>query len=368
MKRFLGFVKKEFYHILRDTRTMLILFVLPITLVIIFGYALNNDLKNVPIAILDQSKDAASIQLTNKLLSSGYFVLENNLTTEKDIKKVFEEGKVRMVIVFPSNFSNNLAHQKLTTIQLISDATDINTATSISGYALNIIADFNYLNYSPSGEVTKLSIRPRMIFNQRLSSVYLYIPGTIALVMMIISAMLTSVTLAREKETGTMELLSISPIRPLMMVVGKVIPYLFLSVINCFIIVLMGIFIFGLPFKGSILLFVIECVLFIVTSLSLGILISTMVDTQQEAMYSSLISLMMPTMLLSGFIFPIESMPVVLQYISKIIPATHFITIIKSILIKGSGLSIIWKETGVLIIMTLVLLGISIRKIQKQYQ
>ena len=367
-KQFLGFVKKEFYHILRDTRTVLILFLLPVVLVILFGYALNTDLKDVPIAILDQSKDKASIGLTNKILSSGYFKLEENLSNTKEIPKAFQKGKIKMVIVFPSKFSNDLVHQKSTTVQIISDATDINTATSISSFASSIINDYTYLNYSPTSQIKGINISSRMIFNPELLSVYLFIPGVIALILLIISVMLTSVTLAREKETGTMELLSILPIKPLMIVVGKVIPYLLLSVINCFVVVLMGIFIFKLPMNGSILLLALECTLYIITSLSIGILISTMVETQQAAMFMSLVSLMMPTMLLSGFIFPIESMPAVLQYISKIIPATHFIKIIKTIMIKGEGLHIIWKETLILLGMTLMLITISVRKIQKQYQ
>lgn len=365
MKRFLGFVKKEFHHILRDKRTLLILFGLPIVLVIIFGYALDNDLKNIPIAVLDQSKDDASIRLTNKLISSGYFKLNNNLNSEKEIGETFKKGTVKMVIVLPSGFSDKIYHGKSADIQLIADATDVNTATSITSYASSIVKDFNREIGQPGNQL-EIVISSRMIFNQELVSVYLFIPGVIALILLIISAMLTSVTLAREKETGTMELLSISPIKPMLIVVGKVIPYLIFSIINCFIIILMGIFIFGLPLNGSIVLLIAECILYIITALSLGILISTKAETQQTAMFISLVALMMPSMLLSGFIFPIESLPLVLQYISKIIPTTHFIEIIKTIMIKGGGLEVIWMQTLILILMTTVFLGISIKSIAKQ--
>ncbi len=368
MKKFNGFVRKEFYHILRDKRTLLILFGLPIMLVIIFGYALNNDLKNVPIAILDQSKDSNSIKLTNKLLSSGYFVLVANLKSEKDIENAFKEGKIKMILTFPPNFSNELFHNKKANVQLIADATEINTATSITGYASAIINDYNVQTFGENTSPIGLNISNRMIFNQRLLSVYVFIPGVIGLVILIISALLTSITLTREKETGTMELLSISPLNPFTIIIGKVVPYLLLTILNCFIIILMGIYIFHLPMNGSVILLALECVLYITTCLSVGILISTNVDTQQAAMFTSLVSLMMPSMLLSGFIFPLESLPIALQYMSQIIPTTHFINAIKLIMIKGSGLEIVWKQTLISLAMIVVFLGISIIKIKKKYQ
>lgn len=367
MKKFIGFVKKEFYHILRDGRTLLILFGLPVSLVVIFGFVLDNDLKNIPVAVLDHSKDDLSIRLTNTLVASGYFQIETNLTYERELEPAFQQGKIKMAVVIPPNFSNSLLHERNAQVQLIADATDPNTATTVSAYAQQIINAFQREYLEQGNPPYQIYADAQMIFNPRLVSVYMFVPGVIAIIMLIISAMLTSITLAREKETGTMELLSISPLGPLQIILGKVVPYIFLSIINCVIILLLGVFLFGMPMNGSIWILSIVCFLYILTALSLGVLISTIVATQQAAMFASMITMMMPSMLLSGFIFPIESMAVPLQYISQIMPATHFIDIIKSIMIKGAGWGAILQPTLVLLLMTVLLLGLSIRKFQKQY-
>ena len=363
MKKFYAFVQKEFYHIFRDTRTMMILFALPIALVVIFGYALNNDFKNIPIGILNQSKGQTAEKLIHRIIGSGYFVVEQTLEKPQDIPKAFKSGNVKLVIFFPTNFQQDLYHAKKAQVQLIADASDINTAINTTSYLSGIIGDFNTENGRENS--AGIQVSTRMIFNQRLLSVYLFIPGVIALILLIISALLTSVTLAREKETGTLELLSISPISPYMIIIGKVIPYLILSLLNSFLIILLGIFVFGLPMVGSVALLILACFVYTVASLSLGILISTRVETQQAAMFASLVSLMMPTMLLSGFIFPIESSPLPLQLISNIIPATHFIILIKSIMIKGAGITLIWKPFSILIAMTAVFILVSIQSLKR---
>lgn len=363
MKKFYAFVQKEFYHIFRDTRTMMILFALPIALVIIFGYALNNDFKNIPIGVLNQSKDQTSQKLIHRVIGSGYFVVEKTIDKPQEISKAFKSGKIKLFLFIPSYFQQDLYHLKKAQVQLIADASDINTAINSTSYLNGIIEDFNTENGRENNLGIQLSTR--MIFNQRLLSVYLFIPGVIALILLIISALLTSVTLAREKETGTLELLSISPISPYMIIIGKVIPYLILSLLNSFLIILLGIFVFGLPMEGSVTLLILACLVYTVASLSLGILISTQVETQQAAMFASLVSLMMPTMLLSGFIFPIESLPLPLQLISNIIPATHFIILIKSIMIKGAGLTLIWKPFLILSAMTAVYISLSIQSLKR---
>jgi ABC-2 type transport system permease protein len=254
-------------------------------------------------------------------------------------------------------------------VQLIADATDINTATALTGYASSIILDYQAsLNGPQAALPLQIETRSRMIFNPHLRSVYIFIPGVISVVLMIISAMLTSMTLTREKENGTMEFLAISPLQPMQIVIGKVLPYLFLSLINCLIIVMMGYFIFDMPMNGSVALLMFESLLYVFTALSLGILISTIAETQQTAMFASLMSLMMPSMLLSGFIFPVESMVWPLQMISKLIPASYFILIIKGIMIKGVGLEVLWQPTLVLLGMTTFFMFMSIRNLKKQYR
>jgi ABC-2 type transport system permease protein len=363
--QFGNFVQKEIRHILRDKRTVMIVFALPVILVFLFGTVLNNDFKNIPVAIVDMAHDTKSEELIHALLGSGYFICEERPFSIAESEQIFRSGKVRMIIVIPQDFANALLHGEKTAIQLIADATDINTATTITNFASGIIQSWQS-SLINTGLQQPISISTRMIFNERLLAVYLFIPGVITLVMTIVSAMLTSVTLAREKENGTMELLSVSPVPPLTIVAGKVLPYLFISFTNSAIILLIGYFVFGLPMNGSIPLLAGECALFTITALSLGIFISTRVDTQQAAMFASIIMLMMPTMLLSGFIFPRESMPLPLQIISNIIPATHFIAIIKSIMIKGAGIYYIWKETLILGITSVFFLSVSIILINRE--
>lgn len=369
MKQFAGFIRKEIYHILRDRKTLLILFGMPVLQVILFGFALNNELKNASIVVLDNSLDKNSIEISNKMASSGYFKIIGHVRSYPEIEEAFKRGDIKMAVVFPPDFAHALQHDHKAQVQLIADATDINTATALTGYASSIIYDYQAgMNGAQAAVPLAIETRSRMIFNPHLRSVYIFIPGVISVVLMIISAMLTSMTLTREKENGTMEFLAISPLQPMQIVIGKVLPYLFLSLINCLIIVLLGYFIFDMPMNGSVLLLMVESLLYVFTALSLGILISTIAETQQTAMFASLMSLMMPSMLLSGFIFPVESMVWPLQWISKIIPASYFILIIKGIMIKGVGLEVLWKPTLVLLGMTTFFMFMSIRNLKKQYR
>jgi ABC-2 type transport system permease protein len=367
MKKFTGFIKKEFYHILRDGRTLLILFGLPISLVVIFGFVLDNDLKNIPIAVLDNSHDELSHRLADKLVASGYFQVDQQLMSYKEIEPAFQRGKIKMPVIIPPRFSDALYHERMAQVQLVADATDPNTATTTSAYAQQIINAFQREYLGQNQPPYHIEGKAQMIFNPRLVSVYMFVPGVISVIMLIISAMLTSITLAREKEFGTMELLSISPLRPWQIVLGKVVPYILISIINCVIILLLGVFMFGMPMNGSLFVLSMVCFLYIVTALSLGVLISTIVETQQAAMFASMITMMMPSLLLSGFIFPVESMPALLQYISQVIPATHFIDIIRAVMIKGAGWSVILKPVIILFAETLFFLALSIRNFTKQY-
>lgn len=364
MKQFLAFVRKEFLHILRDKRTLLILFGMPVAQVILFGYVLSNDIKNVPVAILDHSKDAGSIQLINRFSSSGYFQVRYNLDNEQEIHAAFRKGDIRMAFIIPENFSDGLYHKGKSQVQIVADATDINTASTLTSYAQSVIRSYEQEINPAARPEMQIVPQVRMVFNPEMKSVYMFIPGVIAIVMILISAMLTSITIAREKETGTMEILMISPLRPLQIIIGKVIPYLSLSIINCGMILLMGFFIFNMPMNGSYFLLAGECTLYILLALSLGILISSVANTQQTAMFASLLGLMMPTMLLSGFVFPVESMPVVLRGISYAMPAKYFIVVLKGVMIKGEGLQMLWQPTLIMGGITVLFIFISLRRIK----
>jgi len=362
MKRFIGFIKKEFYHIIRDRRSLFILFGMPIAQIMLFGFAITNEINNVDIAILDHSKDATTKEIINKISASKYFSIKQILDKEEDIASVFKKGHVKAVLNFEQNFSENLIKENKAAIQIVTDATNPNTANTISNYINAIVIQYQKELNKSSISNYQINTRTRLVYNPELKSVYMFVPGVMTMILMLVSAMMTSISITREKELGTMEILLVSPLKPFQVIIGKVFPYIFLSIINAIIIILLSIFIFKMPIQGSLFLLALESVLFIITSLALGILISTISTTQQTAMMISLMGLMLPVILLSGFIFPISSMPLPMQVISNIVPAKWFIIIIKGIMLKGVGLQYIWKETLILIGMTVFFIGLSIKK------
>lgn len=362
MKRFIGFIKKEFYHIFRDKRSLFILFGMPIVQVMLFGFAITNEINNVDIAILDHSKDASTQEIIAKISSSKYFSVIEFLDNEASIETAFKKGKIKAVLNFEKDFSKKLVAENLATVQILTDATDPNTANTISNYTSSILQKYQQDINKDVKILYQIVPRTRMVYNPELKSVFMFVPGVMTIILMLVSAMMTSISITREKELGTMEILLVSPLKPLQVIVGKVVPYIFLSVINAVVIILLSIFVFRMPVQGSLLLLGAESILFIVNALSLGILISTISTTQQTAMMVSLMGLMLPVILLSGFIFPISSMPWPLQYLSNIIPAKWFIIILKGIMLKGVGLTYIWKETLILIGMTLFFIALSVKK------
>lgn len=362
LNQFLSFVKKEFYHVFRDQKTLLMLFGLPIVLIILFGFALTNEIKNSRIVIVDNAKDAASQQIITKIAASRYFEIERSPLSYEEIEKAFKLGAVKMAVVFPANFDQDLRHLNEAQIQLITDASDPNTATSLTNYLTTIIADYqqqlNLTNPYPYRIVPEM----RMLYNPELKGAPNFVPGVMALVLMLVCVMMTSISIVREKELGTMEILLVSPFKPILVIFSKAVPYLFLSLINLTVILLLSVFVLGLPVNGSIVLLFTVSTLFIITALSIGLLISTATASQQAAMLLSMMGMLLPTMLFSGFMFPIENMPVALQVFSNIVPAKWYYIIVKSIMIKGLGFSAIWKETLILSGMTAFLLLVSLKK------
>jgi ABC-2 type transport system permease protein len=335
---------------------------MPIAQIMLFGFAITNEINNVDIAVLDHSKDATTQEIINKISASKYFSLKEIIEREVDIESVFKKGKVKAVLVFEKDFSKKLIKENNATVQIITDATDPNTANTISNFTSSILKKYQQELNKDVQIAYQIVPQTRMNYNPELKSVFMFVPGVMTIILMLVSAMMTSISITREKELGTMEILLVSPLKPFQVIVGKVIPYIFLSVINAIVIILLSIFIFKMPVQGSLFLLGAESILFIVNALSLGILISTISKTQQTAMMVSLMGLMLPVILLSGFIFPITSMPLPLQAISNIIPAKWFIIILKGIMLKGVGLAYLWKETLVLLAMTLFFIGLSIKK------
>ena len=363
MKRFMGFIKKEFLHIFRDWRTMIVLFGMPIAQLVLFGYVITNEIKDAPVAILDPSHDTYSIDITKRLLSSEYFIFEKNLKNRDDIEKAFKEGKIKIAVVFPNEFTKTGEKERTASIQIITDASEPNTANILASYAESIALKYG-MSLQKSG--IGINIQPVMVYNPALKGVYLFVPGLIAMLLMLISALLTSITITREKELGNMEILLVSPLKPAQIILGKVLPYLFLSFTSAILILISGNLVFEVPINGSITLLLGETMLFILMALSLGILISTVTSSQQVAMMISMVALMLPTILLSGFVFPIENMPEILQWFCHLMPPKYFITIVRGIMLKGNGLDVLWDESLVLIGMTLFFIILSMKKFKQR--
>jgi ABC-2 type transport system permease protein len=361
-KTFIGFVKKEFYHIFRDKKTLLILFGIPAVQILLFGFAITNEIKDVNIAILDYSKDYTSNLIIKKLTSTKYFNLKFNLTNENQIEQSFKTGKIKEVLVFEKDFGDKLIKSKQATIQLITDGTDANAALTIINYTTQIINQFNRTLNENTDIPLKIIPEVKMRYNPELKGVFLSVPGLIAVILMLISALMTSISITREKETGSMELLLVSPIKPVLIIIAKVIPYAIIGFLITILILVLGTTIFSVPIKGNIPLLLLENIFYIILSLSLGILISTIAQSQLIALMISLLGLMMPTVILSGFIYPIENMPIWIQPFTYIIPARWFIVIIKNIMLKGSDFTTLWKETLIIIAMIFVFITISVKK------
>ncbi len=363
MKRFIVFVKKEMLHIFRDPRTIMILIAMPLVQILIFGYVISSEIKNASIAILDKSKDEMTQKAIDKLLSSGYFRLDKYLINEHELISAFNKDRVKMVVVFEPEFAKRFDKEKVANVQLITDASDANTAQILSNYATGILKNFQMeLNerYIKSGIFVQTDVR--MFYNQNLDGVYMSVPGIMTMILMIVSAMMTSISITREKELGSMEVLLLSPLKPIHIILGKVSPYVILAAINALTILAMGYWVFHVPVRGSLILLLFEATLFTILALSLGIFISTIAETQIVAMFVSMFALMLPTILLSGFIFPIENMPLPLQIITNFNPPKWFIIIIKKIMLKGLGFAYVWKETLILLGFIVLFVVLSIKK------
>lgn len=362
MKQFIAFVKKEFYHIIRDKRTLFILLGMPVVQIVIFGFALTNEVKNSRIVVMDNAKDAASAQLITELNSSRYFEVEKNVYAYKDIEAAFRSGRIRLAVVIPPHFDADMKHVNKAQVQLVADASDPNVATTLTTYATAIIQD--YVKRYNQGKQLPYTIQTevRMLYNPQGKGAYSFVPGVMAMVLMLVCTMMTAITIVREKEMGTMEVMLVSPMRPLRIILAKAVPYLLLSVVNIASILLLSAFVLEVPVNGSLALLGFESILFTLTCLALGLLISAVTDSQQTAMFISLTGMFLPTIMLSGFMFPIENMPVPMQVISNAVPAKWFYRIVQDVMIKGLGIGAVWKETLILAGMMLFLVTMAIKK------
>ena len=351
-----AFVWKELHHILRDRHTLAILLLMPLVQVLLFGFALRTDVRDLRVAVGDPTPDALSLRLRGRLEATPRFRVVSIAATPRSLDGLFARRAVDAAIVLPTSFAEGLARGERTEVLLLTDASDPNSGTTMQSYVRAALAEFESELTAPDRAAVYIRIASRMRFNPTLESANLFVPGLIALVLTLVSALMTAISLSREKEQGTLEVLLVSPLRPWQIIVGKVLPYLGLGfAITCLVLVAARL-VFDVPLRGSAVLLLAESVLFTIVSLSLGVLIAARTTSQRAAMLGALVGTLMPTALLSGMIFPIASMPGWLQPVTNVVPARWFIVIARGIMLKGAGLAYLWQETLVLAGMALLLL------------
>jgi ABC-2 type transport system permease protein len=356
----LALLRKELYHIGRDRRTLAVIVLMPIVQVVLFGYAISTDVHNVRLAIVDPAPDQDTLAIRHRFAAAGStFRVVAVVPRAAGLDPLFRRGAAQAAVIFEPGFSRRLGQGTPANLLFVIDATEPNTGSAIQGYLLAIVAAFE----RDRGAVAPVRIVPavQMRFNPTRESKHLFVPGLMAFVLTIISALMTAISLTREKETGTIEALLVSPLRPWQIVVGKVVPYLGVGFLSLIAVVAEARLVFGVPVRGSVWLLLAEGLLFILVSLSIGILISARTSSQRVAMMGALVGTMLPTLLLSGFMFPVESMPVGLQVASQVVPARWFVEVVRGIMLKGVGLEFLWQETLVLGGMAAVLLAASAR-------
>ena len=344
-------------------------------MMILFGFALSNEVKNSNVVVWDPTPDAATIALTNRIGESSYFTLAGTVRSDAAIDEAFRRGDARIALIFPPDFDHELRHLGHAQIRLVADASDPNTASTVTNYATAIITQFqsemmqSAIGTGASSAVTSSSgiqVQTRMLYNPQLKSSYMFVPGVMTLILMLLGAMMTSVSIVREKERGTMEVLLVSPMNPLILIVGKAVPYLVLCLADVLIILALSYGVLDMPRGANIPLLIAESLLFIVTTLALGLVISNAVQRQQTAMFISLVGLLMPALVFSGFMFPIENMPIALQVISHAVPTRWYYVIASNLMIKHLGFSAIIKPTLILAGMTLALIAIAWRTFKQR--
>ncbi len=367
MKQFFAFVRKEFYHIFRDRRTMLILLGMPVVQIILFGFAISTEVKNVRVVVLDPSNDVMTRRIVDRIGASEYFRMERMIHSPEELETIFREGDADLAIVFSTRFADGI-YTGDSQIQLVADATDPNMATTRTNYAAGIIASVQQELMPPGVSVATIVPDVKLLYNPQMKSTYNFVPGVMGLILMLICAMMTSISIVREKEAGTMEILLVSPVKPLFVILSKAVPYFVLSFINLVTILLLSVYVLHVPVAGSLFWLITVSLLFIFVSLALGLLISSVTRTQVAAMLASGLILMMPTMILSGMIFPIESMPLVLQIISDILPARWYIQAVRKLMIEGVDITLVLKEVGILALMAAVLITVSFKKFKNRLE
>lgn len=349
----------------RDTRTMLILIVMPIVQIILFGFALSTEIQNVNVSVVAPGMDGNIRRIIEKIDASRYFTVCEILSDSRLIDDGFKAGTTDMAIVFPSGFEDDMFSAGGAGIRIVTDASNTNIARAETGYVTSIIRDYME-EMTPGTSAGGVIPDVRMLYNPQMKSSYSFVPGVMGMIIMLICAMMTSISIVREKEIGTMELLLVSPMKPVVIILAKIVPYLLLSFVNYVTILLLSVFLLDIPIAGSVWILTLLSVLYIIVSLSLGLFISTRMESQVAAMLASGMVLMMPVMFFSGLLFPVESMPWIFRYISDIIPAKWYISGVKKIMIEGLPIHHVAKEFVILLAMAVFLVTVSLRQFKNR--
>jgi ABC-2 type transport system permease protein len=363
-----GLLRKEWFHIKRDRRTATVLVMLPVVQVLLFGYAIRTDVDNVRLAVVDPAPSNTTLALRNRFAAAGVFQIVAVVPRTEDLEPLFQTGEAQQAIVFDHNFTEDLGRGTPAQLLVITDATEPNTGSLLQSYAQAVIQQFS------AGLTTSASRGPRIVpvtrirFNPTRESKNLFVPGLMAFVLTIISALMTAISLTREKETGTMEALLVSPLRPWEIIVGKVTPYLAIGFASVLLVLVEARLVFNVPIRGNVPLLLFEGLLYVLVSLAFGMLISSRTSSQRIAMMGVFLTTLLPNILLSGFIFPLESMPAILQWISYVIPGRWFVAIARGIMLKGIGLEYLWRETLYIAGLATVLLAASIRSFHERLE
>ena len=353
---------KEVRHILRDSRSLTIAILMPILMTFLYGYAINLDIKNIKLAVMDFDKTQESRELARKFYNSGYFTPPLSSPDISNPERILKNGDASIILTIQPGFASALTNLRHYELGFLVDGADANLAAASFSYSGIILRQFLEEKLGSEIEMPGVVISQQVLYNPDMKSSHFFVPGLIASILMMISAMLTSITIAREKETGTMEQLLTSPVTPIQVIIGKVLPYIGLALLDGILVIVFAIIHFKIPFVGSAWLLFFFGIIYIVAALSAGILISTLVRTQQVAMMAAQLTTLLPSVMLSGFIFEIKNMPKVLQYISYIVPARYFLLIIRGIMLKGSSINVLWTEAIFLVLLTLALLSVAVKK------
>ena len=372
MRKTLSIGIKEFRQIARDRRTLMILRFVPAFFLLLYGYALSFDIRNIPLAVEDNDRSSASREVISAFINSGYFDFVGAVVDDAEIVRRLDDGSARAVLVIPANFGRDVRTARPTSVQLLVNGDNANTATTVVGYAVGLVSavsgryEVRARLASPGGPL--LTAETRVWYNPELRSTLFLVPGLLAYIAMLTAVVSTALSIVREKEVGTMEQVRMSPVGPLAYVVGKTVPYFLVSLASALAIVGVSMLLFDLPVRGSWWLLILSIGLFLIGALAFGVLISTLAETQQVAFQLALLTSYLPTLMLSGFIFPISSMPAALQAITYAVPARYFLTALRGILLKGVGLEMVWRDLAALVVFAALALGLASLRLRREWR